>query len=52
MEENPATAIRIKIEEIALKLKESYIELNEIYDKICKVEEKLKNNGGKKCQTQ
>ena len=37
MEENPATPIRIKIEEIALKLKESYIELNEIYNNLCKV---------------
>ena len=41
MEENPATPIRIKIEEIASRLEKNYKELGEIYKKICRIEEKL-----------
>ena len=41
MNKNPATELRIKIEDIAAKLHESYIELNQIYAEICKIEQVL-----------
>lgn len=41
--ENPATKLRIKIEDIAARIKESYNELNEIYNQICKIEEAIEN---------
>ena len=43
-QENAATRLKLKIEEIARKLRESYIELNNVHDEICKVEEAIANS--------